>query len=83
MTQRGDRATTADEQAETTLPLTDIELKVLTPLVEGASLADVSKETGYSDFVVVTVLKGIQKKTRSNNLVHSTIELVKTGALKI
>ena len=82
MTQHGSGPIFSNGQTEAQKPLSDIELHVLNQMLEGYSLAEIVGNTGYSGILVSSVLKSIEKKTGSKNLVQATAQLVKSGVLK-
>lgn len=83
MIQQGSSPILINEQSESLEPLSAIELNVLNQMLNGYTVSEIAANVGYSDLLVASALRSIEKKTDSNNLVRATIKLVQSGLLKI
>ncbi len=63
--------------------LSELEHSILNMLMQGSSLAEITRQTGYSEHFVAIMLEQVRKKTGASSQQHALALLLKAGVLKL
>ena len=83
MRRNGERTCTKNQNQNQVGSLSELEQSILGLLMEGGSISDITRQTGYSEHSVAIVLDVIRRKTGANSLVRALLLLLKSGAVKL
>lgn len=63
--------------------LSETEFQILTKLVGGQTPGEIAQQSGCSEQFVAIALSSVRKRTGSKTLVHTIVQLLRAGILKL